>query len=44
MTVTQCIYTQGWGGIVWNVVQGISQVGVAQVGVAHWGEAQPIEG
>ena len=33
------IDTQGWGGIVWKVVQGVTQVGVAQVGVSQVGVA-----
>ena len=28
------IDTQGWGGIVWKVAQGVNQVGDAHVGVA----------
>ena len=28
------IDSQEWGGIVWKVVQGVTQVGVAQAGVA----------
>ena len=33
------IDTQGWGKVVWKVVQGVTQVGVAHWGVAHWGVA-----